>query len=241
MTHKAFEQQAFEKLLCAIYAQPYTISNTSELIKVTGFADYYRALPILSRTLDGALVNSKQINWYIAQDSAMLLETAAKLRNALLFRECLVWVVSPWSKREDLRRKTSDAKLQKCIITAHRHVGKKVADLQHAITSFMAMYSAHKEFKYIAPLHVLRDFIERSTMACYDTSSTSVFLPKYFRLLSESGYFRWISNPLNEVCVNKLVLSRKTIMASDEGWKDNLFCAEIADEDLQWDIHEKEW
>jgi hypothetical protein len=49
---RSFEVSLFEKLLCAIYHRSYKIERCAELTSLTSLADYYCALPILSRTLD---------------------------------------------------------------------------------------------------------------------------------------------------------------------------------------------
>jgi hypothetical protein len=54
---------------------------------MTTMAHYYRCLPVLSRMLDSALLSSPSLVDDLARLD--LLETAAKLRDKLLFKECL--------------------------------------------------------------------------------------------------------------------------------------------------------
>ncbi|TVY85651.1 hypothetical protein LAWI1_G008232, partial [Lachnellula willkommii] len=56
---KVPELRAFEKLLCAFYIKQYEIEDFDELETMTRQADYYCALPMLSRSLDGALWRSE--------------------------------------------------------------------------------------------------------------------------------------------------------------------------------------
>jgi hypothetical protein len=132
-----YQQHLFKTLLCAIYNKPYTFRSADELLDLTKMADYYRALPILSRTLDGAMVNSPYLMEDIKGSASALLVAAVKLRNALLFRECVVWTVSIWSNR-DSEKDIVDPKLRIIVRNAYRSVATKVANVQYHLANTLA-------------------------------------------------------------------------------------------------------
>lgn len=53
---KNYELQIFRKLLCAFYNRPCKINSVAELKDITGLADFYYALPIVSATSKSFLV-----------------------------------------------------------------------------------------------------------------------------------------------------------------------------------------
>lgn len=72
-----------------MYCAPYAFNDVAQLILTTELADYYCALPILSRTLLQALFSSKLD---ILRNAVTLVETAYTLRHAELLRECVVYL-----------------------------------------------------------------------------------------------------------------------------------------------------
>ncbi|KUJ22224.1 uncharacterized protein LY89DRAFT_574625 [Mollisia scopiformis] len=121
---KWFLTIAFEKLMCAIYTRPYQLINTKELLLMTALADYYCALPILTRILDGAFINSPQFCKGIGSHASELFVAAAKIRNALLFRECLIWVVISYRDREF--ESLEDKRLRMIVRCAHGEVSTRL-------------------------------------------------------------------------------------------------------------------
>ncbi|PMD38370.1 hypothetical protein L207DRAFT_585272 [Hyaloscypha variabilis F] len=206
-----YQQHLFKTLLCAIYNKPYTFRSADELLDLTKMADYYRALPILSRTLDGAMVNSPYLMEDIKGSASALLVAAVKLRNALLFRECVVWTVSIWSNREP-EKDIVDPKLR--IIERKGIRDRFLVDL--------------------------REDIETATEESYDDDSESILLPEYFRKLREGLYNMAITDSLREVCKTNLVLN-KNIISGSRGYESKFFCAEIGDDELPWTIDETSW
>jgi hypothetical protein len=104
----AKETKLFEILSRATYSQPYQVDDVSQFLRLTELAEYYLALPILSRTLDGALINSPDFCNLICGNASRLFVAAAKLRNALLSRECLIWVVNPFMIHNTSNSKIAD-------------------------------------------------------------------------------------------------------------------------------------
>jgi hypothetical protein len=58
------QQEAFEKLLCAIYSKRYKLRRVHELLAITAMAEYYRALPILSRNTGRSNDQQPAFYWF---------------------------------------------------------------------------------------------------------------------------------------------------------------------------------
>ncbi|TGO87755.1 hypothetical protein BPOR_0206g00130 [Botrytis porri] len=95
------EIEGFRQLLCAMYSTPYTIKDFEELSTLTRIADFYCALPIVSATLTGALIDSpiflkREVEDpsactkdQLAEDYDSMIFLAQKLRNPILFHPLL--------------------------------------------------------------------------------------------------------------------------------------------------------
>lgn len=88
---KARERQALLKLLFAMYAQSYELVNAFELLAMVRIAVFCDAMPILSISLTGALLSSKSRIQYNAVE---LIFAATQLKQSVLFRECLIYLVA---------------------------------------------------------------------------------------------------------------------------------------------------
>jgi hypothetical protein len=83
------------------------------------------------------MVNSPYLMEDIKGSASALLVAAVKLRNALLFRECVVWTVSIWSNREP-EKDIVDPKLRIIVRNAYRSVVTKVANVQYHLANTLA-------------------------------------------------------------------------------------------------------
>lgn len=100
----------FRSLLSAMYNRPYHLGVVQDVIKLVDMADFCCALEIVSATLSAQLLNSDIITERYNEEygekyslifsyclsSPALLLAARKLRHAILFRECLVYIVARW-------------------------------------------------------------------------------------------------------------------------------------------------
>jgi hypothetical protein len=69
--YRLINEENFEGLLRAFYSKPYELNQAYELKGLTVMADYYGTLPILSLTLDGALLWNPQLpGWYLSLNNA---------------------------------------------------------------------------------------------------------------------------------------------------------------------------
>jgi hypothetical protein len=90
-------------------------------------------LPHLSHTLNDTLPMSRSLLPQIRNYSLIILPIAAKLCNALLFRECMLWLVSKWPNPEI--DEVEVLKLWKIVLNVSNTIGAKVCQVQHEILS----------------------------------------------------------------------------------------------------------
>jgi hypothetical protein len=96
--------------------------------RITALADYYLALPILSLSLDRAMLDSELFCASIRDHAFELFEMGAKLRNSRLFREALIWLVGKYGhSAKPQYKKLSDPKLKLIAGYAHGEIAKKVS------------------------------------------------------------------------------------------------------------------
>ena len=94
-----YQTETFRKFLCSLYNRHYTLRSEKEVEIIIAIADFYWALPQLSATLTGALLGSpifSSAEYFALMAAGPLLFLAKKLRHAVLYRECLVYLVACW-------------------------------------------------------------------------------------------------------------------------------------------------
>lgn len=117
-----------------MYCRVVTFESAEHLIRITKLADYYIALPVLSRVLDETLVRnrSRGLTTDIHANALNLLPAACKLRYASLLRDCMCLLMGPWNsplchliKDPGLKRFSGDV----CLL----RVRKVVEDCQRGL------------------------------------------------------------------------------------------------------------
>lgn len=75
------------------------ICDPEELVDLVELADYYRALRIVSCTLDQGLIHGIEegLMYKMMDDPYKILRLAVKLRNETLFQECLCLSLGLWA------------------------------------------------------------------------------------------------------------------------------------------------
>ncbi|KAK2625513.1 hypothetical protein QTJ16_004825 [Diplocarpon rosae] len=229
------EISAFHNLLCAIYTRPYIIAGAAELLKMVELADYYCVLPILSRTLDGVMMNSPDFVAEIPDDPNGLFIAAAKLRNLSLFRESLVWVVGHYENPAFYDLPEGQLKLIAGFVYGRISTQATIVS-QHILSDFSRRYeedwNSNLDYTYISPI------------GSY-VSGMSVNLPGYFKKLHEA-------NPeLSENCTeigllfeNRLKLDTfngKHRQCGRDGAEEHFLCAYIEDEYIPWNMDDSDW
>jgi hypothetical protein len=235
-------------MLCAMYLLRYQFDWVEDIIRLTSIADYYRALPAVSRTLTDALLRHESHcidALHVKEEPFGLLEAAAKLRHESLFRDCLALAVTPWASPEYLKWK--DFKFNKAAKELVQDITTKVANAHRTIIyqigepeptppieeKLAAVQAAARE--------ATKGVIAGMTYASY------IHLPRYFYKIHCSGNDSLSSSLLNEVLQNNLVFlgrnaySHSEVRAGDDNWGDCFFCRKLADKYLPWDRTETDW
>ena len=226
------DETAFEKVLCAFYSKPYTITSFRELSDMTRLADFYRALPILSVSLYTALWQSPRLVAEIPSNCKSTLIVAQKLRHPILFREALVHVVSQWKGYSHFLQGHYSLI---CVITAsHNRVCERLLEVNQEL--FVAINLGGLK----------RDFICEATKRL-DNSELATQNAHVYRKI----YERWgkttdpelqtLKEQLTLLMENKLVLDRGRAQPGVDEFKFVFLCAEIYDRELPWDMEELDW
>ncbi len=175
------QECAFHNLLCAIFTKPFQILDATQLNHMTTMADYYGALPILSYGLSGALYNSPHFLRSIKNDACRLLQSACKLRHAMLFRDCLVLSLGPMS--EPRYEKFKDPAVAKL---AARYHGKITSELKTIYEVFLISASCHN-------VQELLDLLDSCSV--YYT----IAAPQYLRKCLEKTSGDYVSDSFEEL------------------------------------------
>ncbi|TVY52980.1 hypothetical protein LSUE1_G010062 [Lachnellula suecica] len=234
----AAEIAAFEILLRAMYGLNFVVLSFEQLKLVTGMADYYRALPAFSIALKGSFFISPDLISETSSRPHEIIPIAAKIRNSLLYRECLIHTMAPWSKPrylliedEDLRRLAAAAyaKLERMVWQTHSEILNEF--LGFNVDAIMLFQSAQL-------------FAARFSNTSLASGQSGVALPQMYWLLYEepsarvSVIFKYAIQPLMK---NNLVLDRRTFEPRDVSHKESFLCLEITDDELPWDIEHTDW
>jgi hypothetical protein len=131
------EQDAFERILKAMYSIPYTVGGVHELGDLTRLASLYGVLPIVSASLYRAISEDTSIlGKEISAQPTLVLPMAKKLRHSLIFREALVHIVGDWRLWENLGNKKlfeDDNELSEILFRAHSRFCVLKSNVDNAI------------------------------------------------------------------------------------------------------------
>ncbi|TVY41344.1 hypothetical protein LOCC1_G005649 [Lachnellula occidentalis] len=209
--NKSYQSRVFEKLLCAMYLKPYIIEGYVELATMTDLADYYCALPILSRTLDSAFFK-------------------------VLRLESLVWVLGPWGNEQ--WKNLQDPKLKKIAKIARYGLSHKISKAQEALTKEIAL-SGDEGLQSL--MDTMQELALGAWEDGAALSMPRYFqqLQKYKEdgnvvIGNDDAYY------LDLLLKSELVLEQQ-YQAGTELAFDHFLCVSIDDEDLPWDITEMDW
>ncbi|KAM0143542.1 hypothetical protein ACHAO1_000643 [Botrytis cinerea] len=244
------EIEAVRELLCAIHSKRYKIETADELERLTRLADYHCALPVVSATLTGALFKSSMfeispmISIYDPQEceihdnSVSLLLLARKLRNGVLFRECLIHTVGRWDFLPDPEKEMikEDQELYKLVRI-------KLSFLYETLSkSQIALFRALVEEKIT--LHKIAQYASPRTLI-------GEYLPMYRALWDENPFYSLSQNEETKDLgdfMPDLLKNNLTLGCTGEipGRKDSVFehtflCTEVEDDEFPWDMEEMDW
>ncbi|KAI9642862.1 hypothetical protein NHQ30_008596 [Ciborinia camelliae] len=217
---------AIKHMIDCMYGKSFILTDTLHLASIVKVADFYRALPVVSRTLDGVLVNSPLLIEQIPDHAGPLLKIAYQLRNQLLYRECMVHVAGRYGYERLVPE--ADMQLSMRIIVAYAGVEDKLD-------------KAHRSILRVSGRQVKSGNCGMS-QKLQSLSATYKTLPQHYRTLYEDVGWGSEFQPLLSVAMrNNLILDRSKVGAGQGKFKEYFLCAEVTDEELPWDQEEEDW
>jgi hypothetical protein len=232
------EISAFDMILRAIYNWRIIIDTPEQLCLVTQLADYYCALPILSSSLYAAFGRSFCFCSEIRGFEIELLGAAVKLRNDALYKECMVLLMGPWKspKLGDIE----DKELKQLASLAHHKICKDVLQVRTEILQALHVESLPQKARQY------RELEAKVTEEHLYHNNGAILLPalcrEMFDKLEGKGLDRY-RNLFGSLLGTELRLHEPSGVAGDSGaWSEDRFlCLKARDEDLPWDINERDW
>lgn len=230
-------------LLCSVYNRPFSVATWKTLERLVEMADYYCALPCLSRTLLAAIHRGPPQD--ICAQPAKCLSAATKLRNPELFKDSLIHMLRPWNPFDSGfandawydTYKDLDPKLQRIVTEARNRMSNLVAKTQQEIMLLrMSSKTLQEQFQ-----EVELDILRQSTRA---TDRNCISMPSYFRRLKNvkwRGVDGWrMSMILFPILLNSLQFDQAAV-SGERLYVDSFLCSCIDDDDLPWDQTQEDW
>jgi hypothetical protein len=234
--------QAFATLLRAIYRMPIEIYSVKHLEITTELADYYRALPKTSKAVTSSLLDSRAFTTTIPENCVKLLEVSRKLRNKVLFKECLIHCTGPWRRPKYLLLK--DLALKELCETAYQRILQKIGIFFQELLENVP--SSHRESLQELAMTLLQT-APSYTYSVSQGDMARMNLPQYFRNLQKSLANKFavssqIKEGLKRLLHSELRLDQSGCFPGEAGIFASFFlCAVIKDSELPWDDNEMNW
>lgn len=221
-------RRSFYKLLLALYGRPYVLGELEEFEQLVALADYYCALPAVSRTLGTSLMDSPYLVSNLETDVSQFLPLATKLHHRGLFVECVIWLCSEWDGDLSFLKITQlfeDPKLKTVLKRSHKDILSRIGDAHECIRKW--------EIKTANIFQVQEAKRIRSSDLC---------LTEYLRQMeSLAGTSLKGRSVIAKVLQNSLSLNYSYRSSELKPMKDLVLSAEVEDEDLPWDINQIDW
>lgn len=206
----------FIEMLNCLYRIPYKIW-VARLFKVTKMADYYCCLPAVSHNLFACF--SQTDNSYVSEHALRLLEVAYKLRQPLLFKDCLIHVAGhmpPGSAIPHLCNKV----IWDIMMKVRSEICQRVIQCQ-------------RDLMTTAPT----EETSRLLGHCWESGSRDtdgqLSLPRYYRLLA--NHHHTFATILEYALENELCLpstAKHEAGGDNDEDRDRFYCGRLLDEDL---------
>ncbi|KAG9233547.1 hypothetical protein BJ875DRAFT_442136 [Amylocarpus encephaloides] len=227
------EETAFNNILRALFLQQSVIGDGLDLMAFTELADYYLCLPAAQNSLHASLLHNHILNADIQKDCVMLLECAYKLRHEVLFRDCLIHTLGPFSKPKCLElvnptlRNLANSELTKLKV--------KLCGVQTIITEIINDSKAADAQKIIGLAADSKGSNGRLALACWFRKLYQ--LEGTVKDCTGASLVRY----LDPVLKNNLRVGNSNIPAGEGRFKDSFLCTMITKSQLPWDLEQKDW
>lgn len=243
-----------------MYGQAFEIDHVDCLEAAVKHADYYRALPILSIGLSAAFITSPELTGNIADVAEYAASWGLKLRNATLFKEAMIYLMTPWDSPR--YKKLQDQYLKAIAARYHHTLCMRVLSVRSSwielITNLEAEAINQGTLQQTTASQVRIEKLrvgERHIRNRVHGISGKVVLPTFFRRLLTFLEENWTADlgsreayeqgielaiDLESILVNCTVFRKDAVAGEDAFYRDFLSLA-IEDEELPWDVNEREW
>ncbi|KAF5872471.1 uncharacterized protein Bfra_005831 [Botrytis fragariae] len=242
------EIEGFRQLICAMYSSPYTIKDVEELSTLTRIADFYCALPIVSVTLPSALLDSPIFSKreveditactknQLAEDCNFMIFIAQKLRNSVLFRECLIHIAANWKDADNFKfhRARNDETIRCVIKLEFSQLEEMIIRLKHAlwvaaiVTKLLP--GAPELTRVLAAAE--KDYISFEREPKKAVTFWKNLSAKLAHVVRDGDFLK---SKVGSLLANNLVLDRTNDGPGEGCYKHCFLCTEIADSEFPWD------
>ncbi|CAG8979715.1 hypothetical protein HYALB_00013405 [Hymenoscyphus albidus] len=211
---------AFASLLSAIYGEPYYVNNVARFHVLVDLADYYLALPAVSRSLDGLFHRCPQFTEL----------------HAVLFKDCVIFLAAPYE--DPVFDQLEDPELKQTVKMAHQRLVETAERLVWNI--FSASHTGQdKEQKEVRKC---LDRVFPNLDGWYTRNYGKVDFLRHLEQESLSHTPELTSSfheDLHSIVQNNSILVRDIEIEDldsleDNRHKHNLYSAKIEDKDLPW-------
>jgi hypothetical protein len=215
------ETQAFKNLLHAIYNECYELEDTDQLCLMTKLADYYFALPVLSKSLNGPLMASK-ID--IASNTLRLIKVATKLRHAPLYKDCVIYLAGRWNEETTCKDVHQlDGHSSAVVLKSRNKILQAIAHAQQIIIHYEHSFPSIKKITQnllVHPGRLLPGYFHQLSDASFDPSQAGTDLQRFQESVA----------PL----VNDNLFFKKRYVPGDDLYERYFLCTNVDHGDLPW-------
>ncbi|KAM3086156.1 hypothetical protein ACMFMG_000292 [Clarireedia jacksonii] len=232
---KSKHEEAFHKFIGIFYGQPWKITDLKEFALVVTMADYYCALPLVSRALNGAFYLSPDfLSTFKDANQRDLLFLAIKLRCADLFRDCMIIIAGNMGngrvRQTNFEPNLGDPKLDNLALKLRNQIYEKIIAVNQVISHACSVSAGDQQ-----------DRVEiEKLQSCHGLYAFSNMSPMYYRAFERHSRNLLIQRHVAFLLQSKLKFF-KTQEHKDHVLRGHFLCVDIKDEDIPWDVSEADW
>ncbi|KAF7932714.1 uncharacterized protein EAE98_004013 [Botrytis deweyae] len=215
---------AVKHMIDCMYGKSFTLASFDDINFLAKVADFYGALPVVSRTLDTVFFRSPNFIERIPENAGSLLKISCQLRNQTLYKECMIHVAGRWKSNPCIPEDDMDLRIR--VLIAYGSVCQKLVTANQNLIRLVA--DEYMDKKVHEEL--------RSMALNYSWS-----LALYYRQFYDKHYSQDIDQVLTKILSSNLILDPSKLGAGQGKFQNYFLCAEITDKELPWDREEEDW
>ncbi|KAF7946303.1 hypothetical protein EAE96_009304 [Botrytis aclada] len=215
---------AVKNMTDCMYGKSFTLTSVRDIDSLVKVADFYGAMPVVSRALDTIFFRSPKFIEQIPENAGSLLKIAYRLRNRTLYKECMIHVAGRWKSNPCISEDDMDLRIR--VLVAYGSICDKLLTANVKLIRLLASFSRDSSL-----LGELR------SMALEHHFSLAV----YYRQFYDKHFSSNLDEILTAVLASNLILDPSKLGAGQGKFKNYFLCAKIADKDLPWDEEDEDW